>query len=551
MLIMDSHLIRYPPLDPLDPFAPLDTLRGRVSSQTHPTLNDFLPKKIKDPHYRRRSQSIPSSPPSLRYHSFTQPLTPVQSINGDDSSTLVESHNYHDNGNRYRCARTPFPLLTPDSPPPPATPITTATITTTNPVPQSIRKPATRYTSLLPYYQLSPKALDLDSYLDQDHPISPISTTPRSLARPSTAETFASLLAESESPLLSPAKFTISLEPSLPQDLALHKSAKPSRHNSTASTVNSRTYKSSSIRSHSRSALRRRLPPPAPILPKAPFDEYKPPTLQQLTEAAFIDVIGETGLRVPFGELWLDKKTIVCFIRHFWSVQILYLSLSLFIISAHFPKRCPSCQDYMYSISRNVSPKALRRAGINLVIIGNGSHNMIKSYRRQSLFFSFFLAIIYSPHRGITEIFRTSLSVYTDPTNRLYATLGMTFRTLNPGPNSQRGSYVRYGLLRGVAMVMVNAVKVRMPLLEHGGNVSQLGGEFVLGPGYVFFFWVVHYLVWYLPTLETNSQFGMFIRTSNGHDTFACSDHPCDGVCGGGRVWFRRTRESFYYRFYY
>ena len=39
------------------------------------------------------------------------------------------------------------------------------------------------------------------------------------------------------------------------------------------------------------------------------------------------------------------------------------------------------CQDYMYSISRNVDFEALKRAGIDFVVVGNGSPNMIKSYR--------------------------------------------------------------------------------------------------------------------------------------------------------------------------
>ena len=39
------------------------------------------------------------------------------------------------------------------------------------------------------------------------------------------------------------------------------------------------------------------------------------------------------------------------------------------------------CQDYMFSISRSVSAKALRQAGVELVVISNGSFKMIPSYR--------------------------------------------------------------------------------------------------------------------------------------------------------------------------
>lgn len=44
--------------------------------------------------------------------------------------------------------------------------------------------------------------------------------------------------------------------------------------------------------------------------------------------------------------------------------------------------RCPLCQDYMFSVTDNVDPKMLKDADVNLVVIGNGSYNMIKSYKR-------------------------------------------------------------------------------------------------------------------------------------------------------------------------
>ncbi|KAJ6501043.1 AhpC/TSA antioxidant enzyme-domain-containing protein, partial [Mycena vitilis] len=168
------------------------------------------------------------------------------------------------------------------------------------------------------------------------------------------------------------------------------------------------------------------------------FDESRLPTHQQLLEAAELPVISESGVRVPFGNLWQGQETIVCFIRHFW---------------------CPLCQDYMFSISRNVSPDILRSAGMDLVVISNGSFEMIKSYRR---------------------IFRTPFALYTDPSHKVYNTLGMSLQTLEKGP---RGNYVRHGLVGGIGMVVANAVKVGMPVWKQGGEISQLGGEFVLGPG--------------------------------------------------------------------
>ncbi|KAH7913802.1 hypothetical protein BJ138DRAFT_1001522 [Hygrophoropsis aurantiaca] len=172
-----------------------------------------------------------------------------------------------------------------------------------------------------------------------------------------------------------------------------------------------------------------------------PFDEHALPTQNQLIDAAAYTVIAENGLRVPFGDLFRQQKVIVIFIRHFW---------------------CPLCQDYMFSISDNADPKVLERAGVNLVIISNGSYNMIKSYR---------------------QIFRTPFAVYTDPTLRVYTALGMTLRPAEQSTEPYRRGYVKHGPVSGIKMIVLNALRVGMPVWEKGGDPAQLGGEFVLGPG--------------------------------------------------------------------
>ncbi|THG97461.1 hypothetical protein EW026_g4538 [Hermanssonia centrifuga] len=180
---------------------------------------------------------------------------------------------------------------------------------------------------------------------------------------------------------------------------------------------------------------------PLDAYPPLDFDEDLIPSKEQLARAASLVVIAQNGVRVAFGDIFREKKVVVCFIRHFW---------------------CPLCQDYMYSISRNVNPDALRRAGVDLVVIGNGSPAMIKSYK---------------------NIFHTPFSLYTDPTLCVYNALGMTLRTNDAGPDSERGQYVRHGLIGGIAMVVRNALRVGMPVWERGGDIPQLGGEFVFGPG--------------------------------------------------------------------
>jgi hypothetical protein len=131
----------------------------------------------------------------------------------------------------------------------------------------------------------------------------------------------------------------------------------------------------------------------------------------------------------------------------------------------------------MFSISRNVSPEILAEKGVNLVIISNGSYSMIKSYR--SVFS--FPEIRSFPDMSILEIFRTPFAVYTDRKHAVYNALGMTLQSLDAGP--MRPEYVRHGAVSGIGMVLANAVKVRMPIWKAGGDIAQLGGEFVLGPG--------------------------------------------------------------------
>lgn len=91
------------------------------------------------------------------------------------------------------------------------------------------------------------------------------------------------------------------------------------------------------------------------------------PTAAETAYASKLSVLTDDGSSVPFRtvvESSQNIKTIVCFIRHFL---------------------CPLCQDYVRSIARNVDPNALKKAGLRLVIIGNGGWQMIKSYRRKSL----------------------------------------------------------------------------------------------------------------------------------------------------------------------
>ncbi|CAE6478702.1 unnamed protein product [Rhizoctonia solani] len=177
--------------------------------------------------------------------------------------------------------------------------------------------------------------------------------------------------------------------------------------------------------------------------PCQPFDKSGLPSEDQLKQASLFAsnmyVYDETSRPIRFGDIFKDQKTAICFIRHFW---------------------CPLCQDYMSSIVHLTEPSLVQKAGVKLVIIGNGSPSMIKSYK--------------------TDIFHCPYEMYTDPERKVYNALGMTLRTNDGGSEEDKGSYVKHGTFTGTMMVMKRALK--MPL-ANAGDIKQLGGEFILGPG--------------------------------------------------------------------
>jgi hypothetical protein len=122
---------------------------------------------------------------------------------------------------------------------------------------------------------------------------------------------------------------------------------------------------------------------------------------------------------------------------------------------------------------------------LGLVIIGNGSVRMAAKYR---------------------QIWGNRWQVYTDPEGRVYEALGMgkmrdipiqapslimaeeerqenEKRQENVEDEMTKKGPVKKRLVTGITMVVLRALKVGMPVWEKGGDVQQLGGEFVFGPG--------------------------------------------------------------------
>ncbi|WVQ99210.1 hypothetical protein IAU59_006342 [Kwoniella sp. CBS 9459] len=165
------------------------------------------------------------------------------------------------------------------------------------------------------------------------------------------------------------------------------------------------------------------------------FDEDRAPTPKMLFEASLLEVVDEHGQRRMFGDLVRNRRTIVIFIRHWF---------------------CPLCAQYMNAILAEVSPDALEEAGVDLVIIGNGSDKMLNGYRNKA--------------------FRCPFKMYTDPTLALYRALGLTRQTGDSGLDEDKGDYLVQSAMESTIQTVKRATK--MPL-RNPGHFTQLGGEFI------------------------------------------------------------------------
>jgi hypothetical protein len=103
----------------------------------------------------------------------------------------------------------------------------------------------------------------------------------------------------------------------------------------------------------------------------------------------------------------------------------------------------------------------------------------------------------YLSHNHLTEIFRLPYEIFVDalPGQMLYCTLGMGHiptgtQKVRCLTNHSVGTYVRHGSVSRLAMVIAHVLRVGMPVWERGRDASQLGGEFVLGLRYTYFFFV-------------------------------------------------------------
>ncbi|BEJ18239.1 hypothetical protein CspHIS471_0705160 [Cutaneotrichosporon sp. HIS471] len=184
------------------------------------------------------------------------------------------------------------------------------------------------------------------------------------------------------------------------------------------------------------------------------------PTRDEIRDAAGCHLIDEWGNTVRFGDMlpggpaWRSatvagkpvNKVLTLFVGHWW---------------------CGLCHDYALVSVAKLSPAALIREGVRVVIISSGSWKVISKYR---------------------QLFDVKFPVFVDNGTRLYRALGLARTRLNPFSEAMiknRPSYHRHTVVRQMAAGMargifqLGGIKLRNP-----GSFMQLGGEFVFGLDY-------------------------------------------------------------------
>jgi len=165
------------------------------------------------------------------------------------------------------------------------------------------------------------------------------------------------------------------------------------------------------------------------------------PDAASLENAINLEIHDEAGNSLKFGSLFEDRRTIIVFIRHFF---------------------CGTCQAYVTQLA-SVPKEALVAANTHLVIIGCGEWKAIRGYKETTGFVG---------------------DIYADSSRTLYHALGMTITNLDLTPKDQKKrSYVKDSYLHNVFSSILKG-PIKQPLnIGKQGNISQLGGEFIFGPG--------------------------------------------------------------------
>lgn len=193
---------------------------------------------------------------------------------------------------------------------------------------------------------------------------------------------------------------------------------------------------------------------PAPSLPKLDISKPQdfdgevvtndvPPLndlVRQLDDYLVLDREGKTHtFRSLYNGRNSARRVLVIFVRHFF---------------------CGNCQDYLLALSEAITPEALISLPVStsIVVIGCGDPALISMY---------------------TDATNCVFPVYTDPSRKLFDTLGM-IKTLQLG---QRPQYTRKHMASTVVTGVLQGLKqVKSGLATKAGDQRQVGGEFLFEP---------------------------------------------------------------------
>ncbi|KAI0275467.1 AhpC/TSA antioxidant enzyme-domain-containing protein [Gloeopeniophorella convolvens] len=170
--------------------------------------------------------------------------------------------------------------------------------------------------------------------------------------------------------------------------------------------------------------------------------EQSAPTIdaKTLETAADVQVFDIKGEKIRFGDIFATQKTIVVFIRHFF---------------------CGNCMQYVAQLT-TIREEALKEAGTKIILVGCGDWKLIGNYKNDTEF------------KG---------DIYANPDRKLYDTLGMISNLKSTPGGEEKRSYIKRGLL-SITLYSIRRGPLKNPShIGKQGNISQLGGDFVFGPG--------------------------------------------------------------------
>ncbi|KAG6887469.1 hypothetical protein C0995_014998 [Termitomyces sp. Mi166 len=167
------------------------------------------------------------------------------------------------------------------------------------------------------------------------------------------------------------------------------------------------------------------------------------PDAETMTNAAKLQIMDSKGAKVTFGSLFENQKTIVVFINEAPTIDF-------------FPTM------YVEQLA-TIPQEILDKAGTRIAVVGCGDWQPIQSYAEMTTF---------------------SGPIYADPSRSLYRTLGMKIEKLEGTPSGlKRKSYVTVSPLKNALQSIWKGPLKHPSLIGKQGNISQLGGELIIGPG--------------------------------------------------------------------